>query len=168
MNRVPIVSTRAGSCLTMQNYSDAGVTVIAYELSLLLFKPGMRVLSHYQSLAEYLGWFGKVVILIDLPAKNNQGLYCIISPFDGKKLMFDNVQLALWLQQLKGDPNLSEYKITDQPAFDGYQGIRYQQQSCFCEACSLGLKPDYLHFLLHSTPLLARRYLIQHNIFKKI
>ena len=165
MITVPIVSTQAGSCLTMQNYFAAGVKVIAYELSVLLFKPGMRVLSHCQSLAEYLGWSGKVVILIDLPPKNSKDLYRIISPYDGQKLVFDDTQLAIWLEQLKGDPILSDYKMTDQPANDGYHGIRYQKQSCACEACSVGLKPDYLQFLLQSTPLLARRYFIQHNLF---
>lgn len=73
---------------------------------------------------------------------------------------------------------------SDNPALDGSQGrlythsgeinIREQQYAdnfsiisaqCNCIVCQQGLTLAYLHHLLAKTPLLAQRFLIQHNAF---
>lgn len=86
------------------------------------------------------------------------------------------------LVQLQQD---KKYLIeTDKPAQDGMQGIIYHQKSvlnilatemendhhiieeaCVCPTCRQKLTRSYLHHLLQHTPLLAQRYLIQHNYY---
>lgn len=73
------------------------------------------------------------------------------------------------------------------PAEDGFKGIVYSEQgdfsvlatdmkdthtqlspSCQCPACRQSLTRAYFHHLLQQTPLLAQRFLIQHNVFNWI
>lgn len=180
---VPIISSKAGSCLTSQNWLAIGINVVAYELSALLWKPGIGFFNKHTELpdlAAYLGWPKKVVLINDLEGFNhNSKKIQLISPFDGKKLLLEEAQLSDWLQRLNADPVMMEYNITNKPAQDGYDGMLYsnkstqtlscqtlscQTLSCQCEACQLKLTPEYLAFLYSSTPLLARRYYIQHNV----
>lgn len=73
---------------------------------------------------------------------------------------------------------------SDEPASNGMQGLVYHDRgvlaildpsqsenhqpidrSCQCNTCFAQLTVAYLHHLLQQTPLLAQRYLIQHNVY---
>lgn len=74
---------------------------------------------------------------------------------------------------------------SDQPALDAVQGVVYRADStsysildaahamdfrclgenCACPTCQQSFTQAYLHYLLQSTPLLAQRFLLMHNIF---
>ncbi len=74
---------------------------------------------------------------------------------------------------------------SDQPARDAVQGMVYQEdgtsyaildaayamdfrflgENCVCPTCQQSFTRAYLHHLLQSTPLLAQRFLLMHNIF---
>jgi queuine tRNA-ribosyltransferase len=95
---------------------------------------------------------------------------------------------------LMGDFNLNQlrqlaefshcYVESNRIAEDGIQGIVYTKEGsisildasmeddfsliskdCGCETCSYQLTRAYLHHLLQHTPLLAQRFLIQHNVW---
>lgn len=79
-----------------------------------------------------------------------------------------------------------KYLISDEPAANGIQGIvmiglnpvfnildegfaqDYQvlDRGCDCTTCKLGFTRSYLHHLLQHTPLLAQRFLVQHNVWQ--
>lgn len=77
-----------------------------------------------------------------------------------------------------------EWIESDEPAARGLQGLVYSSQgdidltknpdskafepidpSCLCPTCSQQLTKAYLHHLFFQTPLLAQRFLIQHNVY---
>lgn len=97
------------------------------------------------------------------------------------RLQFDFLLLDQPLGQLTTvDPGAM---ISDEPAEQGRQGLVYTRQGlidikdkdyaldfarlepdCGCPSCFQGLSRAYLHHLLANTPLLAQRWLIQHNL----
>jgi queuine tRNA-ribosyltransferase len=98
-------------------------------------------------------------------------------------LAYNNEQQAYVIgakDNLEAAPYMLE---TDKPAQDGLSGIAYSEegpleihnfmfnqdysllsQQCTCQTCVLGLTRAYLHHLFQQTPLLAHRFLIQHNV----
>ena len=108
---------------------------------------------------------------------------------------FNDVQKLNNSLYLLGDFNLAQmqellenkYTVeTNRPALDGMMGLFYSQEkdkqltitaqemnmdyrmldnNCQCKTCSTQLTRAYLHHLLEQTPLLAQRYLVQHNLY---
>lgn len=95
---------------------------------------------------------------------------------------------------IKGNPNLMSTNVkaylthylveSDKPAVDGLSGMVYSSEGvlnilddsmrknyqliddhCSCQTCQSTFTRAYLHHLLQQTPLLAQRYLIQHNVW---
>ncbi|STX29352.1 queuine tRNA-ribosyltransferase [Legionella beliardensis] len=111
------------------------------------------------------------------------------------KDFFNDVQKLDKPMYLLGDFNLAQMQEllenkhtveTNRPALDGMMGLFYSREkdeqltiiaqemsmdyqtldnSCQCKTCSAQLTRAYLHHLLGQTPLLAQRYLVQHNLY---
>lgn len=261
---VPVLSTQAGSCLTLANWEAAGVTSVSFRLIDLLMKPGLAVLSKLSDIRSYYKWPHKIILNAMLPAANREDVYSFRSHYDGSLIRIDTrslfaligslkpdavmlpkgsaasfeqfktllpAELALYFhsddyvsdtgfktyqyrvfesghsfsqffdslkednktdyltgnfdfQQLKQLAACRKYVIeTDTPAKDGEAGLVYSEegafnildssmtndsrlidQSCQCQTCTQLFTRAYLHHLLQQTPLLAQRYLVQHNV----
>lgn len=131
----------------------------------------------------------------DLPMPNEDKLYSFRSPYDGKLIahtvqdIFDLIPTLKPDVLIRPDPQSGEsesvsYKLSDQPAQDACEGIVYTWQGhvslmapamrncfelldaqCACPVCAQGFTRAYLHHLYEQTPLLCKRYLVQHNVF---
>ena len=150
---IPLLTTPAGSCLTMANWQQAGVKTLSLRLEQLLMKPGLSVLQACKDLRSWCGWQGNLVLnaLFSLPEQ--EGIFSIRSQYDGSvqylqsasvfeliaHLQPDRVILpagdpsyimgdfgAADLQQLVRAGHLVE---SDKPAADGRQGIVYHQEA---------------------------------------
>ena len=262
---VPVLSTQAGSCLTLANWEAAGVTSVSFNLIDLLMKPGLAVLNKLYDIRDYYKWPYKIILNAMLPAPDREDVYSFRSHYDGSLIRIDTrslfaligslkpdavmlpkgsaasfeqfrtllpAELALYFhsedtvfdagfktyqyrvfesghsfslfldslkrdnkadyltgdfdfQQLKQIAGFGKYLIeTDIPAKDGEAGVVYSEegafnildssmtndsrsidQSCQCQTCRQLFTRAYLHHLLQQTPLLAQRYLVQHNIW---
>lgn len=261
---VPVLSSQAGSCLTMHNWQAAQVKTVAFHLADLLMKPGLAVLNRLTSMHDYCGWPGTLVLNGMSLMPNREDIYCVRSTYDGGMVRLDVPTLFALVTQLKPDiiilpPGSARYfqqywqylpeKITayfshqddfsglneqcgryfdadsstllndflandtmdkplyiksnhdvwqykmllnhtncliesDSPAKDGMTGFTYSKNgrenildlamrdkhqpidsNCHCPTCTQQLTCAYLHHLLQHTPLLAQRFLIQHNAF---
>jgi len=259
---IPLLTTPAGSCLTWENWQQAGVNTVAYGLDELLMKPGYAVLKELKSIRAYSKWPGKIVINAILPPPNRDGIYSIKSHYEGGTIRI-NVQalfelicilqpdvvilpvgtlrhydqfwqhlpkniepffalsdellnsagnyliykqemdFQVFIAQIsnsskkiyiKGDFNQAQlsqlltfkqhYIESNSPAQDGMHGIVYGacrefnilaadmvnqhallDNHCACPVCTQKLTRAYFHHLLQQTPLLAQRFLIQHNFY---
>lgn len=217
---IPVITSQAGTCLTMANWQAVGVTIGTFYLDALLMKPGLAVLSQVGSVKSYYAWGGEVVLNANLSKPDKQGNYVIRSHYDGELIKLDSRQLRTLILNLQPDylvlsrhslaqfsqeiwPDSiqllsdSQYRVvsasgdrcdcwleSDKPAADAIVGRVYCEQgvidilqpqyskqftplstACPCPTCSQGFTRAYLHHLLQQTPLLAQRYLIQHNLF---
>ena len=121
---VPILTTKAGSCLTVANWQEQGVHVAMFRLADLLIKPGWDVLRHYDSLASFWGWPGEVLLDDTMEKQNSAGDYVLVSPFDGAKSTYSPHFIQQCIIHLKPqDARL--YVASDAPAQDGYDGRVY-------------------------------------------
>ena len=262
---VPVLSTQAGSCLTLANWEATGVTSVSFNIIDLLMKPGLAVLNKLSDIRSYYKWPHKIILNAMLPAPDRDDVYSVRSHYDGSLIRIDTrslfalignlkpdvvmlpngsaasfeqfnsllpAELALcfqsedkvsdpgyktyqyrvfesghsfpnFLDSLKGD-NKADYLTgnfdfqqlkqlaafrkylieTDIPAKDGEAGLVYSEQgafnildnsltndsrlieqSCQCQTCTQLFTRAYLHHLLQQTPLLAQRYLVQHNVW---
>ncbi|MDP1602607.1 MAG: queuine tRNA-ribosyltransferase [Legionella sp.] len=127
-------------------------------------------------------------------APHKIGRYVVFDPQLPFSLLVDQINSSAEPLYIKGDFNLIEMAQlasckkhlieSDRPAKDGLEGIVYSREgqlnivdkdkrdehfvideSCQCNTCKSNLTRAYLHHLLEHTPLLAQRYLIQHNIY---
>ncbi|CAM2971372.1 hypothetical protein [Legionella worsleiensis] len=264
---VPLVTTEAGSCLTCANWQEVGVDVIACNLDELLLKPGAVLLQKIDNLAHYLGWTGRVIVNASRLRANKEGIFTLVSPYDGARIKLNYAELFEIVNRIKPDvfivpvntindapylwetvhstikvfipandlvnhpcpkshgvyihcaeeklnhhvlehvsrwTHLScyvsgyfhgnelgqlraqgvEYIETNAPALAGLEGKAYCGKEimdlrdasyeldfdrldslCSCPTCSAQLTRAYLHHLYLNTPLLAQRFLIQHNAF---
>lgn len=217
---VPVVTSAAGSCLTMANWQQLGITLGAFYLDVLLMKPGLQVLQSIGSLRDYYQWPGEIVLHVNLSTTKDDDLYQVRSQYDGELITIDSHSLLALISRLKPQyvffsanmratfhamgllPKESivlsaeDYTVegsqalagalleSDKPAAEGMAGLlythdgvinildpRYSEQfiplsaACACPTCTQPFTRAYLHHLLLHTPLLAQRYLIQHNVF---
>lgn len=100
---IPNLSTKAGSCLTMANWRDVGVTIIAYDLLNLLVKPGMDVLYQYPNLTAYVGWDQRVVLNAANMMIDSQGRCSVRSSINGEKFIFEWNHLVALISHLSPD-----------------------------------------------------------------
>ncbi|KTC68274.1 queuine tRNA-ribosyltransferase [Legionella birminghamensis] len=91
---IPVITTAAGTCLTMANWKAAGVSQITFYLDELLMKPGLAFFEGMNvSLQSYCGWSGDIVLnLSSLQIKNDQ--IVIRSHYDGQIIRIDLPVLA--------------------------------------------------------------------------
>lgn len=262
---VPLLSTQAGSCLTLANLEDTGVTTVSINLVDLLMKPGQAVLNQLTSIRNYYQWPYRIILNAILPPADREDRYRFRSVYDGGLIEIDARSLFALIGRLKPDAvilskesaayfrdfssllasdtevcfhhgenlpetdiKVSHYRMfdvqhsfstlldeldasneifyltgnfdfyqmkklaayrkhlieSDTPARDGMNGIVYSQQgplnildasmtndsrliddACQCQTCRQMFTRSYLHHLLQQTPLLAQRYLIQHNLW---
>ena len=256
---VPVLSGKSGTCLTLANWMDAGVTSVSLSLASLLMKPGLDVLAGLTDIRSWCKWPGKIVLNALLPPPDQEYNYRIRSIYDGSLIQIGVPELFALIARLKADivilppdcasyyqqvtsllpkttvcfhaedrlpveengvnrywkfepgdsfslllPQLSQrpdvtwivgefdgaqmsqlasYSFeSDKPAQDGMAGMVYSQEGpvdiladsmrtdmrlidsrCRCPTCSQALSRGYLHHLLQQTPLLAQRFLVQHN-----
>lgn len=98
---IPILTTQAGSCLTAQNWQEAGVQCVSYYLSFLMVKPGLAYLKVMPDWKHYSGWEGDWVLNATMSRPNAEGYYTFRSPFDGAKMrctMNDIIDVILQLK----------------------------------------------------------------------
>lgn len=203
MQFVPFWNSLAGLTLTPTQWSHTGVQSFAFDLNLLLQRPGIGL---SKSLREYTHCFGKIII--DARAiQPNKNLEIDYRTPDGAKQKISIQQLDFWLNLLNPDKIIvneqlileknrsktlmlteasSNYYISDEPASSAIQGFVMQNSNqvfnildeqfahdhqplvncCECKTCKTGFTRSYLHHLLGHTPLLAQRFLVQHNIWQ--
>lgn len=248
---VPVLSSQAGSCLTMANWEKAGIQAVSYRLDDLLMKPGLDILGSLGDIRRYSAWRGLIILNASLPAPNRDGVYRFRSIYDGAWIRLDVSVLFTLITQLNPDrvilpagsalyldscwqnlpPTIEPYwhasdtrfatdtdvgqyfannkekpvyhqgefgladfqrmaRATtgfiesDIPAQEGVSGWVYSREGrfsvldscmahahqiidrdCQCQTCYQGFTRAYLHHLLQHTPLLAQRYLVQHNSY---
>lgn len=98
---IPVLTTSAGSCLTANNWREAGVNRVSYYLSFLLIKPGLAYLKTLPDWTYYSGWEGPWVLNASMPPPNAEGQYVFRSFVDGAKIscsMEDIVRMILHLK----------------------------------------------------------------------
>ncbi|KTD43710.1 queuine tRNA-ribosyltransferase [Legionella quateirensis] len=100
---VPVVTTEAGSCLTSANWHEVNVKTVACYLDDLLLKPGADLLKKIDNLAAYLGWPGTVILNASRLLANKEGIFTLISPFDGARIKFNYSELFELVNNLKPD-----------------------------------------------------------------
>ncbi|WED42055.1 queuine tRNA-ribosyltransferase [Legionella cardiaca] len=98
----PMLTTEAGSCLTLANWQETGTTTVSYQLESLLLKPGFSLLKELKTLKSYVGWQNKIVLNASLPP-NKQGIYSIRSPYDGSVLRIAQEEICSLINQLQPD-----------------------------------------------------------------
>ena len=250
---VPVFTSTAGSCLTIENWRVVGVNAGAFYLEDLLMKPGRDILASFASLREYCAWPGQIILNTILPPAQEKGHFKIVSRYDGAIQRLDLTDIYTLILTLKPDVALVPSgfaaaisthswsfpdnltlcfplnELTDAPvaagvyidgdasqdSLQGYTGPLYcladppdnQQQfaslwiesnqpaeqalqgnvyrsdgsisildkafeldfnrlaaDCNCPVCEQALTCAYFHHLYQQTPLLAQRFLIQHNV----
>jgi queuine tRNA-ribosyltransferase len=100
----PVLTTRAGACLTLANWQEVGIDRVCYYLDALLLKPGFAFLSTLSGLRSYLGWQGTMVLNATLPAVNDQGVYSLRSHYDGTFVHLQQAELFALIMKLQ--PNV--------------------------------------------------------------
>lgn len=100
---LPILTTQAGSCLTMENWQELGISTVSFYLGALLMKPGYSLLNSLSSLQAYCGWPGKIVLNANLGTANSEGLYTLRSVYDGSRLAISQNEISNLILQLRPD-----------------------------------------------------------------
>ena len=100
-NFVPVLTTEPGSCLTSENWEEISVNNAAYDLAALLLKPGYNLLIKLAHLGDYLNWSQTLVINASHLKANREGIYTIISPYDGSRVKLDESSFFDLIQWLK-------------------------------------------------------------------
>jgi len=110
---VPRIDTSAGSCLTVDNWLDAGIKAVSFSLFSLLFKPGLNILQKLSSIHDFIGWPGVVIMDARFPVQSQDGVYLLRSPYDGSKLKLSIEEIVNLIHQL----NPEFVYIPSEPSF---------------------------------------------------
>lgn len=103
-NYTPMLDTQAGSCLTTLNWQEIGAQTASYSLEALLVKPGsIALLKQISSLKAFLAWPGTLILNAMNFAKAKQGVYTLISPYDGSKVAISYAEFAALIKHLHPD-----------------------------------------------------------------
>lgn len=100
---MPILTSQAGSCLTVENLQDVGATTASFQLESLLHKPGIEYLKSLGILSKFTGWHGRFFLNAILPKPNRNGVYLLRSPFDGVITQLSLSELLAVCVQLQPD-----------------------------------------------------------------
>ena len=99
---IPTLSTPAGSCLTAENWRDAGVDCVSYSLTSLVIKPGMAYLAQLPDWTKYTGWSGDWVLNASMEtAPSIERKYTFRSPYDGARLSCSMDEIVAIIMHLK-------------------------------------------------------------------
>ncbi len=112
---IPVFSTPAGRCLTVDNWKDAGVKAACYYLSELLLKPSYALLSTLPDLGAYTAWRDTMVLNASLPNVNKEGIYTLRSHYDGSHVRHTGDEILALIAQL--NPHVA---ILPQGIFDNH------------------------------------------------
>ncbi|KTD66430.1 hypothetical protein [Legionella shakespearei] len=102
-NFIPVLSSDAGACLTGSNWREAESHSAVYYLDSLLLKPGFDLLKKIPDLAAYLGWSGTLILNASNLKANKEGIFTLISPYDGSKIRLSFSELLDLVLHLKPD-----------------------------------------------------------------
>ncbi|WP_051555177.1 hypothetical protein [Legionella fairfieldensis] len=100
---IPVLTSPAGSCLTLANWQEAGINTVACYLDTLLIKPGLSFLKSLKNLRAYCGWQGELVLNASTITATRRGTYTIRSPYDGSMVSIDNKALVSLMISLQPD-----------------------------------------------------------------
>lgn len=100
LNYIPPIDSTAGSCLTMANWQELGVSIISHSLENLLAKPGLDILMEINHIGEFLGWQGEIV-LNAMTVKAKSGSYILKSPYDGSAIIIPTETVLKLIRQLR-------------------------------------------------------------------
>ncbi|KTC81552.1 hypothetical protein [Legionella brunensis] len=116
---IPVLTTEAGSCLTLANWQEIGVRGLSYQLETLLLKPGVSLLKILPNLRSYIDWEGFIVLNASLPPANKQGIYSIRSPYDGSVLRIAKEEVCSLIKQLEPDMVIlpPDFDLSQLPSF---------------------------------------------------
>lgn len=104
INYVPVASSEAGACLTMENWQEIGIDTLSYQLTSLLMKPGIEFLMGLRDFRSYCGWQGAIVLnAVDFPSANKEGVHTIRSRYDGSLIQITSAELANLIGKLQPD-----------------------------------------------------------------
>ena len=98
---IPILTSDSGLCLTSQNWQDVGVELASFELSALLMKPGLSVLTRLSSLADHVAWPTSMVLNASMLHFDEAGGFTLRSRYDGARQRLDIDDIMQLIQQLK-------------------------------------------------------------------
>ena len=98
---VPVLSTEAGSALTVADWESIGVKTASYYLSTLLMKPGFTLLSQLPSLASYVGWQASLVLNASDLVMDGTGMYVVRSQYDGSTSRYTSDQVFTLIETLR-------------------------------------------------------------------
>lgn len=101
---IPIMTTQAGSCLTVANWKAAGVGTASFYLTALLMKPGFEFLKKRPGLASYVGWHETLVLNASTLHQTSDGRYSLRSEYDGSQLYYTTEDIISLITTLK--PNM--------------------------------------------------------------
>ncbi|KTD65705.1 hypothetical protein [Legionella spiritensis] len=116
---VPVLTSDAGSCLTVANWLQAGIYTAAFYLEELLMKPGKDVLLSLPDLRSHYAWPGTVVLNAVFSVMPKEGEYRIHSRYDGQRITVDVKTLFLLITQLKPD-----YVVLSQQDYERFECLR--------------------------------------------
>lgn len=85
---IPILTTEAGSCLTIANWQAVGIHLVSYHLTSLLMKPGFDLLNELPDLAAYVGWPEAFILNASMPKIDKSGSYTLRSTYDGSRSQY--------------------------------------------------------------------------------
>ncbi|MDX1837324.1 hypothetical protein DIZ81_05265 [Legionella taurinensis] len=123
---IPVLTSHAGSCLTLDNWQQAGISLAALYLDALLMKPGLDFLKSSGGLKSYYPWSGELVLNASTLTEDKAGHYRVRSHYDGEIIQLDAAGILALLIALKPDyvvlsPSLADYCERLKPE---WQGIR--------------------------------------------
>ena len=98
---VPILTSDAGRSLTVANWEEVDVKIAAYDLTSLLMKPGMELLSSLPDLKTYTGWHGTLVLNASMSVMDKEGGYMLRSEYDGSRRHYMSDDVMSLIAQLK-------------------------------------------------------------------
>ena len=98
---IPVLTTHAGTCLTTENWQEAGIKTASFHLSSLLMKPGIEFLSTLPDLATYVGWNETLVLNASLPKMSADGRYTLCSQYDGRRTHYSVEEILALIVKLQ-------------------------------------------------------------------
>ncbi len=100
-NYVPVLTSEAGLCLTSAEWQEIGISTASYYLDSLLLKPGIDLLKRIDGISQYVGWSGIIILNASRFVANKEGIFTLVSPYDGSKIKFGYLDLFTIINKLK-------------------------------------------------------------------
>ena len=100
---IPVMSSKAGGCMTSASFHAAGVGTLSLHLASLLMKPGYSFLMSLSRLATYVAWSGKIVLNASLPYCADADDYRIVSTYDGQRFCYSKADILALITHLQPD-----------------------------------------------------------------